>query len=138
PRRASLHPGRENLNLGRSESLLGRHLALTLVADGLNERAVVRITGTDRRPVVAAGQHGLARIEAQARHLLLRTVARQAVLSQNGADVFLEELRLFRSWRGGCTGTRREPPQDRRHQKSSHHAILPPVRPHPTPIMARQ
>src|SRR5262249_28301102 len=74
-----------------------RHLGLAIVADGLDQRAFVRLPRHDDGATVTTLEQGRQRVEAQSRFLLLRPVAPETVLRQHGTHLLFEKLHL--AWR---------------------------------------
>ena len=72
PGHPHLDPAREGLDLAVGELRLGGHLGLVLVANGRDDRALLRLPGDGRRPALAARQQGRARGQPQAPLGLLR------------------------------------------------------------------
>ena len=66
------------------------------VADRRDEQALLGLARHDRRPRVAAGEHRGPRVEPEARLLLVRPVALDAVVGQDRPDLRLEEPDLLR------------------------------------------
>jgi hypothetical protein len=74
---------------------LGRHFEIRIVvADGLDEEALVGLARDERRAGVAALQHRVARVELQAafEFLRLRAVAGVAGPGEHGANLGLEKF----------------------------------------------
>ena len=101
------------------QQLARRHLErLVRVLDRLDQQAVLRVAGHDRRPALAALEHRLARVEPQPAAGLLRPVALDARAGQHRPHLQLEEaLRLVgrtvrrgRERRPRPAESRREPP----------------------------
>ena len=62
----------------------------------LDEQARLRITWHEHRTLVAASQHGVARIQTQAALLLGGAVALAAIRQQHRADALFDEVQLLR------------------------------------------
>ena len=100
PRCAELHPVGKRGDLLFFEFSLRRHLQFVAVVDGGNEAALFRLTGDDRGTSVAAGHHGIARVEAKACLLFFRTVALVAMRGQDRPNRLFEEVDAFAVGRG--------------------------------------
>ena len=96
PECASLDPVGQGGDLLGLEFSLGGHLHVPLVADRLDQRALVGLARHDDRPALAPLEHRVADVEPQASLVLLGPVALQAVVSEHRADLRLEELLLSR------------------------------------------
>ena len=100
PRRAHFDPIAENCHLRFRELLLRRHLQVcVLVSNRLHQQRFLHITGNERRPVLAAFDHRVTRIEREPALVLasFRTVAAVAVLGEHGQHLVGKELGLLRS-----------------------------------------
>src|SRR5262249_8283057 len=112
----------------------GRHLERAVIANGLDERALFRITGPDDGAIFATLEQGRQRIDPQTRLLFVRDVTGKAVLAQHGADARLEELclgprdradlRLTRL-RGHRSDNQRPAGYKGKHNSSVRHPLLP-------------
>ena len=72
PRRSHFDPGRQIGDLGVGQLALGRHAQIgVLIADRLDEQALVRLAGHKSRSPVAAFEHGGPAIQPQIRFRLL-------------------------------------------------------------------
>ena len=81
PRRSELNPLFQNGNFGIGKLFLGRHLKVGLfVTNRLDERRLLRLTGNQRRPGVAAGFEVTDVIRAKATLLLFLSVALKATV----------------------------------------------------------
>ena len=94
PRGAHLHPGRQYLYGRRRQrrTRRRRHLVFAVLANGVNEIAIVRIAGDDDGAGIGALEEGRFGVEAQSAALLVGAVAGHAIVGQHGADARLEEL----------------------------------------------
>ena len=90
------------------------------MADRRDEQALLGLARDDRRARVAAREHRGARVEPQARLLLLGPVALDAVLDQDRPDLRLEEPDLLRARRNRFP-TRRAGSIRRRHGDEQAH-----------------
>ncbi len=98
PGHAHLDPGGEVGDRPIRQLPRGRHLDRRVVPDRLDDRALLGMARHHDRPVVVPLEQGRARIEPQARLLLLRPVAPGAMLDQDRADPRLEELVVRAGW----------------------------------------
>ena len=100
PRQSHPDPSLQNGNSLWGQFAGRRHLQLTSTSNRRDQPTFVWKAWLDNRPTLAALQDQLARIEPQARFLLLRTVTLETARSQNWPNFFLEELHL-RGRKGG-------------------------------------
>ena len=102
--RAHLDPRDEVGDLRVGELLaLGRHLEVRVrVADGADERGLVRVAGDDSGAGIAALEHALAGVEREAAldFALGGAVALEALAGEDGANLVLEERGLVGGERG--------------------------------------
>src|SRR5204863_9303594 len=95
PGRAHLDPAGDVVDDRGRQLLLRRHLEVGVdVPDRLEEEALLRVAGDDRRAGVAALEDLLAAVEPEGALQLLRlgAVALVAALDEKGSDLFLEEF----------------------------------------------
>ncbi len=77
-----------------------------LMRDGLDEAAVARVPGDDRRTGIAALTEAIAEINAQPTALLFRAVALVTIADENWANALLEEFKLGGGGGTGCAAPR--------------------------------
>ena len=96
--RAHPDPAGEVGNDGFGEGLLGRHLEIVLVAQGVEEEALLRFTRHDGTARFAAFPQSGRGVEEQFSPDFFRAdrVAFVALRDEDGTDLFLEKLALFR------------------------------------------
>src|SRR5262249_44559729 len=81
---------------------LGRHARLFLVANGLDEPALFRVTRHEDRPRIAALEEAFPRRQAEAALLLAVAVAGVAPPAPHRPDLLLEEIGVGGAERGGA------------------------------------
>ena len=92
----TLHPGYERGDVRVGQFPLLRHLDVAVVADDLDQQALVGFAYFDERAVLRSGRETGLRIEPEPALLLLRPMTRYALAHQNGPDPLLEELGIHR------------------------------------------
>ena len=99
---ALIHPRHKIRDDGiRELGAILRHLGIRiLVADALDEQALLRVAGKERRPGIAALAQSVTEIHAQPAFLLRRPVTFVALVDQRRPDALLEEFKLARRDRG--------------------------------------
>jgi hypothetical protein len=95
---AALDPFDECLEILIGEFAGGRHFE-AFVADGLNEGAVGEVPGNHRGSGIAAGADEGGLVEPETAFLLVRAVAFDAVLGEEGSNLGFEEAKVRGGWR---------------------------------------
>ena len=91
---AGFYPGGDLFDFFVLEAALRRHFQLALLADGLDEQAVVRVARGDCRAGFTAFEQGLAGAHFEASHFRCG-VAGEAVFREDRADAHFKELLRF-------------------------------------------